>query len=64
LWTLVFFTNEADDDIALAEGPSVVRGKAAGAVEQMICAADALSALDRKLAEVYAEAAKGAINRP
>ncbi len=48
---------------ALAATPSFDCAKvAAGSIEEMICADDALAALDRKLAEVYAAASKKAAN--
>lgn len=47
---------------AMAEGPSFDCGKASGSIEEMICNDDGLSALDRKLAGVYAAASKLAVN--
>ncbi len=48
---------------ALAATPSFDCAKvAAGSIEEMICADDALAALDRKLDEVYAAASKKAAN--
>jgi uncharacterized protein len=46
----------------LAAEPSFDCNKAAGPIEEMICGDDALAALDRKLAEVYAAAARKAVN--
>lgn len=48
---------------ATAEGPSYDCGKVrAGSIEEMVCEDQALSALDRTLAEVYAAATKRATN--
>ena len=46
----------------MAEDPSFDCGKASGSIEEMICNDDELSALDRKLTEVYAKATQKAIN--
>jgi uncharacterized protein len=47
----------------LAAGPSFDCGKVGtGSIEEMVCRDEALSALDRKLAEVYAAASKKATN--
>jgi uncharacterized protein len=46
-----------------AEGPSFeCRNVDAGSIEEMVCTDSALAALDRKLARVYAEAARKATN--
>ena len=45
---------------AAADGPSFECGSASGSIEEMICNDDELSALDRKLAGVYAAASKNA----
>ena len=42
--------------------PVVRRNKAAGMIEKLICGDDGLAALGRKLAEVYADAFKKAVN--
>jgi uncharacterized protein len=48
---------------ASAEGPSFDCGKVeAGSIEEMVCKDKELSALDRKLSEVYAAASKKAVN--
>ena len=48
---------------ALAQGPSFPCGKVeAGSIAEMVCTDGALSALDRKLADVYALAARKAEN--
>jgi len=48
---------------ARAEGPSFDCGKVeAGSIEEMVCKDKGLAALDRKLADVYAAAAKKAVN--
>jgi uncharacterized protein len=48
---------------ALAAGPSFDCGKVqTGSIEEMICKDDGLSALDRKMAKVYTEASKKAVN--
>jgi uncharacterized protein len=48
---------------ACAEGPSFDCGKVeAGSIEEIVCKDKGLSALDRKLAEVYAAATKKAVN--
>jgi len=50
-------------NLALAKDPSFDCNKVeAGSIEEMICKDDALAALDRKLAEVYAAASKKAVN--
>src|SRR5574337_303798 len=50
-------------DEAQAPGPSFDCGKvAAGSIEALVCSDAELSALDRKLAEVYAAAARKAVN--
>jgi uncharacterized protein len=49
-------------DKAAAAGPSFDCNKAAGMIEKLICGDDGLAALDRKLAEVYANASKKAVN--
>ena len=50
---------------AMAEGPSFDCSKAYGSIEEMICKDAELSALDRRLAEVYAAASKiAASERP
>lgn len=52
----------ASIDNASAVGPSFDCNKAAGTIEKMICGDDELAALDLKLAEVYADASKKAVN--
>ena len=47
---------------AVAQGPSFDCGNASGSIEEMICNDDELSALDRKLAGVYAAASIKATN--
>ena len=47
---------------AMAEGPSFDCNKASGNIEEIICNDEELSALDRKLAEVYAAATKIAVS--
>jgi uncharacterized protein len=48
---------------ALAAGPSFDCGKVqTGSIEEMICKDDGLSVLDRKMAKVYTEASKKAVN--
>jgi uncharacterized protein len=48
---------------ARAEGPSFDCGKVeAGSIEEMVCKDKGLTALDRKLAEVYSAASKKAVN--
>ena len=48
---------------ARAEGPSFDCGKVeAGSIEEMVCKDKELSALDRKLSEVYAAASRKAVN--
>jgi uncharacterized protein len=47
---------------AMAEGPSFDCSNASGTIEEMICKDTELSALDRKLAEVYAAASKIAVS--
>jgi uncharacterized protein len=47
---------------ASAEGPSFDCSKASGSIEEMICNDDELSALDRRMATVYAKTTKKAIN--
>ena len=47
---------------AMAEGPSFDCSKASGSIEEMVCKDNELSALDRKLTDVYARATKKAIN--
>lgn len=47
---------------AMAQGPSFDCGNASGSIEEMICNDGELSALDRKLAGVYAAASKKAAN--
>jgi len=49
-------------DNAAVAGPSFDCNKSAGTIEKMICGDDGLAALDRKLAEVYADASKKAVN--
>jgi len=47
----------------MAEGPSFPCGKAdVGSIEELICRDGGLSALDRKMAEVYAAASEKAVN--
>ena len=46
---------------AMAQGPSFDCSKASGSIEEMICKDAELSALDRRLAEVYAAASKIAV---
>ena len=63
LLALAFLTNGAGVRIALAAGPSFDCSKAQkGSIEELICKDEGLSMLDRKMATVYAEAAKKAIN--
>jgi len=63
LSVLVPSTNGSGAGIALAAGPSFDCSKVQkGSVESLICKDDALSALDRKMAEIYAAAAKKATN--
>jgi uncharacterized protein len=47
---------------AMAQGPSFDCSKASGSIEEMVCRDDELSALDRKLAGVYAAASKIAVS--
>jgi uncharacterized protein len=47
---------------AMAEDPSFDCSKASGSIEEMICKDKELSALDRKLAGVYASASKIAVS--
>ena len=50
-------------DAAPAQGPSFDCGKVeVGSIEEMVCKDEGLAALDRELAEVYAAAAKKAVN--
>lgn len=50
---------------ALAEGPSFSCGDLrAGSIEEMICTDAALSSLDRKLADVYAQAVRASATAP
>ena len=48
---------------AMADEPSFDCGKAEGAVEEMVCKDTQLAELDRRLAEVYAAAARQALLR-
>jgi uncharacterized protein len=57
---LLAFGSGIDD--ATAEGPSFDCNKAAGMIEKLICGDNGLTALDRKLAEVYSDASKKAVN--
>ncbi len=60
---LLFFGSCMGAGAAMAQGPSFNCGKAgAGSIEEMVCKDDGLSALDRKMAEVYAAASKKAVN--
>ena len=47
---------------AIAKGPAFDCGKASGSIEELICQDDELSALDRKMAGVFAAASKKATN--
>ena len=52
-----------DNGTAVAAGPSFDCGKVEkGSIEELICKDDELSALDQKMAEVYAAASKKAVN--
>ena len=48
--------------MTMMSGPSFDCNKATGTIEKMICGDDGLEALDRKLAEIYADASKKAVN--
>lgn len=63
LSVLVPLTNGSGAGIALAAGHSFDCSRVQkGSMEELICKDDALSALDRKMAEIYAAAAKKATN--
>jgi hypothetical protein len=62
LFVLVFLTTRVGVSIAFAAGPTFNCSKAVGSIEQMICKDDGLSTLDHNMAEVYAAAAKKAVN--
>jgi uncharacterized protein len=60
---LVFSIYEAGVGNTLASGPSFDCSKVEkGSIEELICKDDELSALDQKMAEVYAAAAQKAVN--
>jgi uncharacterized protein len=63
LFVLAFLAKGAEVGIALATGPSFDCSKVQqGSIEELICKDEGLSELDRKMAAVYEEAAKKAIN--
>ena len=63
LLLLAFLASGAGVGITLAAGPSFDCSKVQkGSIEELICQDEGLSVLDHKMAAVYAEAAKKAIN--
>jgi uncharacterized protein len=62
LVAMLFVASVMPADRALAAEPSFDCDKAEGTVEEMICADPQLAELDRKLADVYAAAARKAAN--
>ena len=63
MFVLVPMTKWAGVGIALAAGPSFDCSKVQkGSIEELVCKDEGLSVLDRKMATVYAEAAKKAKN--
>ncbi len=63
LFILAFLASGSGVGIALASGPSFDCSKVQkGSIEELICEDEKLSELDRKMAAVYGEAAKKAIN--
>ena len=59
---MILLTLGSGIDDAAAACPSFDGNKAAGLIEKLICGDDGLAALDRKLAEIYAETPKKAVN--
>jgi uncharacterized protein len=63
LFLLVFLLSGAGIEKVLASGPSFDCNQVEqGSIEELICKDEVLSELDRRMAAVYAEAAKKAIN--
>jgi uncharacterized protein len=62
IFILLLLAFESGLGIAAATQPSFDCDSAAGAIEEMICGDESLAALDRKLAEVYGQAAGKAVN--
>jgi uncharacterized protein len=63
LFLLVFLLSGAGIEKVLASGPSFDCSQVEqGSIEELICKDEVLSELDRRMAAVYAEAAKKAIN--
>jgi uncharacterized protein len=62
VWMAVSTTWLAPSAAATAAGPSFDCGKARGSIEQLICEDEALSAVDRTMASVYAAASRKAVD--